>query len=223
MDNTFSVSECIHFGWESFKSRAWFLIGATLLYAVLTWLVSAIGGGIAQVLSSSPEDLTGGGISFLVTFPLGVLLAMGFTMFWLKVHDNLSTASFNALWSPHPFWKFLGARILSSIAILIGLILLVVPGIILMLAFLPVPYLVMERKLGPVEVLKESMRITKGHKWQLALLALALFGLNLLGLLALVVGLLVTMPVSVLAMVHAYRFMEHKAGEMTPSGFAVTA
>lgn len=220
MTETFSVSECIRFGWESFKSRAWFLVGITLVYGVASWIISAIGGGSAEVVASRPDDFMAGGVSFLITFPLGIFLSMCFAGFWLKAHDKLPEVTFKTLWNPHPFWKFLGAKILSSIAVIIGLVLLIIPGIILAIAFIPVPYLVLERKLGPIEALKESWRITKGHRWQIALLLGALLGLNLLGLLALVVGLLVTVPISALATVHAYRFMEHRANEMAPAGAA---
>jgi hypothetical protein len=53
--------------------------------------------------------------------------------------------------------------------------------------------------------MKESWRITKGHKWQLALLFLALLGINLLGVLALVVGVFVSVPITLIAFAHAYR------------------
>lgn len=53
--------------------------------------------------------------------------------------------------------------------------------------------------------MKESWRITKGHKWQLLLLFLALLLVNLLGLLALFVGIFVSVPITMLAFAHAYR------------------
>ena len=80
-----------------------------------------------------------------------------------------------------------------------------VPGIIIAMGLAFVPYLVVERGLGPIDAIKESWRITKGHKWQLFLLVLALLGINLLGLLALVVGIFVAIPVTMIAFVHAYR------------------
>ena len=104
-----------------------------------------------------------------------------------------------------PFWRFLGAHILTVIAVVLGFLVLVVPGIILAIGLSFVPYLVVDRGLGPIEALKESWRITKGHKWQLLLLFLALVGINLLGVLALIVGIFVTVPITMLAFAHAYR------------------
>jgi uncharacterized membrane protein len=82
---------------------------------------------------------------------------------------------------------------------------LIVPGIIIAMGLAFVPYLVVERGLGPVEALKESWRLTKGHKMQIFLLVLALVGINILGLMALVVGVFVTFPLTLLAFAHAYR------------------
>jgi len=62
----------------------------------------------------------------------------------------------------------------------------------------------------------ESNRITRGHKWQLFGFVLLLLLINLLGLLALVVGILVSIPVSTLAFVHAYRVLGGKAGTPPP-------
>jgi hypothetical protein len=55
-----------------------------------------------------------------------------------------------------------------------------------------------------MESLPKSTKLTQGVKWRLVLLALAIVALNLLGLVALVVGLLVTIPISLLAYIHVY-------------------
>ena len=95
--------------------------------------------------------------------------------------------------------------ILTALAIALGFLALIIPGIILSMGLAFVPYLVVDRGLGPIEAMKESWRITKGHKWQLLLLFLALLGINLLGILALIIGIFVTVPITMLAFAHAYR------------------
>ena len=74
--------------------------------------------------------------------------------------------------------------------------------------------IVIDRERGPIEAMKESMRVTRGYKWYLLGFALVLTLLNVLGLLAFVVGLLVSIPVSLLAFMHAYRTL---AGREVPS------
>ena len=133
---------------------------------------------------------------------------MGATAFYLAAHDNPDTVDLSALWHPRPFWKYLGASILLTLAIVIGFLLLIVPGIIFGPMFMSTTFIVIERELGPIDAMNESHRITRGHKWQLFGFVLVLLLINVLGLLALVVGLLVSIPVSTLA----YRVLSATAG-----------
>jgi hypothetical protein len=64
---------------------------------------------------------------------------------------------------------------------------------------------------GALESLSKSTALTSGVKWRIALFMLAILGLNILGLLALLVGLLVTIPVSFLAFAHVYLWLKERA------------
>lgn len=55
-----------------------------------------------------------------------------------------------------------------------------------------------------LESLRKSSALTHGIKGRLVLFALAIAGINILGAIALLVGLLVTIPISVLAFAHVY-------------------
>jgi uncharacterized membrane protein len=54
------------------------------------------------------------------------------------------------------------------------------------------------------------VRITKGNAFNLFLFWLVLVGVSLLGFLALVVGIIVAIPVMLLACVFVYRYLEGK-------------
>jgi uncharacterized membrane protein len=97
-----------------------------------------------------------------------------------------------------------------------------VPGIIFALMFMFTTFIVIDRESGPIDAMKESGRITDGHKWKLLGFTLVLVLINLLGLAALVVGLLVSIPVSSLAFVYAYRLLGGKA-EPRPVDAALAA
>ena len=208
----FSIGECIRFGWETFKKRPGILIGAF----VLTMLIPSIPG----ILFPSPEVTPGVPpppptntelIAALASLVLGIFAAIGMTTLALRAHDDIANVTIGDLWNPQPFWRYLGAQFLAAIIIFVGLLLLVVPGVIAALGLLFVPYAVIDRGAGPISALKESWRITNGNKWQLFLFGLALIGLNLLGWLALVIGLLVTVPITWLAVTHAYRTLASQA------------
>lgn len=210
----FSIGDCIGFGWETFKKRPGILIGAF----ALTMLIPSIPG----ILVPSPEvapgvppppPTTAELVAALASLVLGIFTAMGMTTLALRAHDDIANVTIGDLWNPQPFWRYLGAQFLAAIIIFVGLLLLIVPGFIAALGLIFVPYAVIDRGAGPINALKESWRITNGNKWQLFLFGLVLIGLNLLGLLALVVGLLVTAPITWLAVTHAYRTLASQAGD----------
>jgi uncharacterized membrane protein len=216
----FSTGAAIRFGWETFKRRPWFFIGSTLLILLASGLSNGLTSGIDAAFTGSVEDPSI--VGTLINLAIGTLISMGATAFYLAAHDNPDTADLSLLWHPRPFWKYLGASLLFSLAVGVGLVLLIVPGVIFGLMFMFAPFIVIERELGPIDALNASNQLTRGHKWQLLGLVLLLVLINLLGLMALVVGLLVSIPVSTLAFVHAYRVLGGRA-EARPVDAAIAA
>ena len=206
----FSTGSAISFGWETFKRRPWFFVGSTFVILLASGLINGLTSGIDAALTGSAQEPSI--IGTVINLALGTLLSMGATAFYLAAHDNPDTADLSLLWHPRPFWKYLGASILLVLAVAVGFVLLIVPGIILGLMFMFTTFVVIERELGPIDAMSASHRLTRGHKWQLLGFVLLLLLINVLGLLALVVGLLVSIPVSTLAFVHAYRVLGGKAG-----------
>ncbi len=66
------------------------------------------------------------------------------------------------------------------------------------------PYLVIDKGLGPIEALKASGKITDGIKWDMVGFLAAAAVLTYIGILALFVGLLVTIPVATFSYVLLY-------------------
>ncbi|HXQ12939.1 MAG TPA: hypothetical protein VN805_18260 [Caulobacteraceae bacterium] len=89
------------------------------------------------------------------------------------------------------FGVLFGANILSGLAVLGGLIALILPGLFLMTAWMPLTAVVVAEQFGVTASLGRAWRLTQGHRWLLGgLLALYVAGAVLLfSLLALVVGL----------------------------------
>jgi len=204
--NTFSTGAALRFGWETFKKRSWFLVGATLLALVLMWVTGAVQDG-----HKGYDAL--GLLAFLASLGLSTLVDMGLTSFTLRAHDDITKVSLHDLWHPRSFWSFLAAAILVGLAVVFGLILFIIPGVILMLMFAFVKFLVIDRDLGPIEAMKESAHITHGHRFELLLLFLAIIGLNVFGAILLIVGLLVTIPVSMLSLAYTYRTLARQTSD----------
>ncbi len=213
---TLSVGECIRFGWATFKKRPGMLIGAF----VLAMLIMGISSTILDTKNMQMSLL-----SILMSVAsgiIGIFVEMGLVTFALKAHDSIEDAKIGDLWNPAPFWRYLGGQILTGIIFVIGLILLIVPGIIAAAGFLFTSYLVIDRGMGPIEALKGSWHLTKGNRWRILLLLLAIIALNIIGLVLLIVGLVVTIPVTMLALVHAYRTLSGRADASTIATAAET-
>ncbi len=213
---TLSIKETLRFGWKTFKSRPWFFAGTTLAiivaYEVVRAVINLVGGAVTE---SNPV------IGFIVIVAASVafysLYSMCVMWFNLVAHDHPQTVSFKDLWHPQPFVSYLVVYLLVTAAVLGGLILLIIPGIIASIMFLFSQYIILEKDLKPVDAMKESMRITKGRRWKLLGLLVVYTLLNIAGAIALLVGLLVTIPVTMLGLAHAYRTLSDTAEKAEPT------
>lgn len=203
-----SVRECLRAGWDGFKARPWFFIGS---YVII--FIASIIAGLPRSLAeqAAPHVWSIGLLAFLVSVGLSFLVSMGKTAFFLKAHDRPQEAEFSDLWHPRPFWKFAAVSVLAGAATILGLILLIVPGIIIGIMFGFALYIMIEKQSEPLAALRESAALTEGNRWRLFLLGLALLGINIIGLCLVLVGLFATLPISALAVVHAYRVLSGSA------------
>ncbi len=214
----FTVGSAIRFGWETFKKRPWFFVGASVVIFIAYGVAGAVTSAIDAGLGGSAKEPTL--IGSLINWILSTFISMGVTAFYLAAHDNPETVDLTPLWHPRPFWKFLGASILVGLTIGIGFVLLIVPGLIAAVFFMFTTFIVIDKELGPIEAMKESMRIGHGYRWPLLGFICVLALIMLAGVIALLVGVLVAMPVTSLAFVHAYRVLMGNTG---PSSLAADA
>lgn len=202
---TLSITEVFRFGWDTYKKRPWFLIGVFVLLFAISTSVSALvewlfpSGGPTSLLSL---------VATFISIVVGILVEMSLVLTVVRAHDRLEEMALHDIWNPKPFLSYLGGQIAVGIAVLIGFVLLIIPGFIVAAAFLFTPYIIMDKGVGPFEAMTESRRVTTGNRGRIILLMFSIAILNILGFLALGVGLLVTVPISMLAVAHAYRVLE---------------
>ena len=227
------------------QEAPWIFVGAFLLVVIAQAVIGGLGRAIDAPFGGADSD--GAYLGHLLSLALNTLISMRVTAFGLAAHDNPETVELSALWHPHPFWKFLGLSFLfvliavagvlgfsvaiwaleplfgHEFAIAILIVGYVVLCVILLLMFMFATYFVIDRESGPIEALKESYRVTNGYKWELFVLSLLLLLINVAGLLALVIGLFVSAPVSLLAVTHAYRVLSGTAGARPAADAALAA
>ena len=196
----------MRFGWATTKSNIGFFVG--LLIA--TWLLNIVSSIIANIVTIAAGIFIGA-IFYIASYVLGIVVSIGLIKIPLRFCDN-EKARFADLFSHyHMFFKYLFGSILYVLIVFGGIILLIIPGIIWAIRFGCFGYLIVDKELGPVEALKKSFAITKGATWDLFIFGLLLVGINLLGVLSLLVGLFVTIPITMVATAYVYRRLLEKA------------
>jgi uncharacterized membrane protein len=190
----FSIDEAIRFGWNTVRANLGLMVGLTIVVNALSGAGGAL--HVVPVLGSIGSWL------------LATIMAMGMTRIVLKFVDG-GRGDFNDLFSNFDvFLDYLGASVLYGLIVVGGLCLLIVPGVIWAIRFGFFGYFILDRKLGAIDALKASSALTKGVKGDLFVFGLAVIGINILGLLCLGIGVLVTQPTTSLATGFVYRRLQ---------------
>jgi hypothetical protein len=163
--------------------RAWDvwgrLIGPFFLVYVITLVPT-----VANTLMMNPHDpkaAFGAGfwLSVLVGSVFGLVAQAATVDAAMRVADGGPAAFGQAL--GRGFGRvlpLLGAWLIAMVLIMLGMVLFVVPGIMVVVAYLVVTQVVVMERLGPWGALKRSARLTKGSRWKLFgfMLLMGLFG-----------------------------------------------
>jgi uncharacterized membrane protein len=196
----FSISESISYGWQKMKEN--------MKLSIITTLVI----GIISILSGMDNVF---GFIFVI---IGMIAQIGYTKIYLKLNEG-EKPEWKTIFKEYAlFWKYLAVSILQGLIVFVGILLLIIPGLIWSVRFAFAGIIVVDTKSGPIVALKESYRITKGSFWKLWGFWLALIGVNIIGAVLVGIGLLFTIPLSTLALIHVYRKLSSaKAAIGTPT------
>ncbi len=223
---TFSGKEAILFGWEEFKKNPWVYVGIGVIIGILNAISSVESENLLLVIIGAAAYIFG---------TLATIGYMQISLGVVDGKKPDTGDLFNNIKEPRIFVKYaLAGLLIGLMAIIplaiIGIILFAggmittlgssgtlsgvviavgIVAIILVIAFLIrfifVTYLIVDKRVKFWDTFKVSAQMTKGHRGKIFYFILTLLALNLLGLIALVVGLLVTMAISQLATAYVYR------------------
>lgn len=195
----FVKREAINFGYKVAKANIFYFV---TIFVVL--IFANIFFSIVQNLIAGQNQLL---LSFVVTVAktiFGLVTGMGLIKIALMLVDKKKPQVSNILYTKSLVNYFL-VSLVSGAIILAGFILFIIPGIIFSIKLQFSTYLVVDKNMGVVDALKKSWNMTKGVKMNLFLLELLLLGINILGIMALIVGLIITVPLAMVAQAFVYR------------------
>ena len=197
----FSKEQAIKFGWRRTVDN----LGFFIVYLIIIFAVEFFFSSFIEIFDEAKF------YSLSIIFNLGsfivtIVSSIFAVKIGLRLYDNEKIGSYDFLaFDISTFFKFLLAYILFSIMVIVGFILLIVPGIYLALKYQFFQFLIIEKNMDVVESFKESGRITQGSKWNLFFLALLFVLIVIAGFLALIVGIFVAIPVIMVAWAYVYK------------------
>lgn len=198
-------------GWEALKPKMGIMIG-TMVLAMVIYLIP-YGAGYGLIFN---DQAALGGLLILASYALMAFLSVGMIRVALNVYAK-KEATIAMLFSGQDVaLRFFGAMILYGVLVMLGTILLIIPGIYLALKYMYVPFLIIDKNMGIKEAFTKSGEITKGYKWHLFAFGI---GVNIISSIAAIpmgLGLIIALPWTVLAYVATYKILmgEEKAAAM---------
>ncbi len=192
MKELMTVGSFLNFGIESAKKNFLKFLGM-IIFAILAFL-------LIVWIGYSMGDFIGG----VLTFAFSVLMCFGF----IKNTINLTKGEpvdFKTFFTANPatLFNFFVAMIIMYIVIMIGTILLIIPGIIVAYMLILTPYLIIDKDMGAIEAITESMKLTKGYKKDIFIGHFVVFLLiNIVSML--IITLPFTIPMALFVQIYPY-------------------
>jgi uncharacterized membrane protein len=188
----FSKGEAIKFGWTTVIGN----LGLFIVAILIVWLMSAF------------PAIFDSWIVYLVSWLFAMVVTLGVMRMSLRFVDD-ERGELVDLFAKIPLIiPYLIASIVVAVIVMVGFILLIIPGIYLALRLQFFGWAIVDKDLGPFAAIQESWEMTQGSAWNLFLLWWLLLFVNVAGMLALGIGLLVTSPLTLVAMAYVYRKLE---------------
>ena len=190
------VYRYIREGWEIFKKNAGLFIAFTLVWALFN--------GVTYDTQITPWfTIKYGGL-------LNVLIGPCLTAGWYIAARRTSHGQelrFEHFFDGFKLWaKVIPFHLVAMIFMAIGMVFLVLPGIYLAVSYVfVIPIIVLYKEDLPLmDTLEGSRKVISKKWWNFFGFGFLLLGVNILGVLALGIGVLVSVPVSACAMYAAY-------------------
>jgi uncharacterized membrane protein len=200
------IGDAVQYGWETFKKNAEFILAVEVAAVVTLAVVNGAAGWLEGI-----SEFHGAVMAF-ANFVVTMIVHLGAVKIALKYRDRENVEFANMFDSFGLLAAFMAAAVLTDLAVGFGLLFLVVPGIIVAVRFCLAGFLVVDEECGPIEAIQRSIRLTEGVGIDLFLFGMLLMGLNILGMLVFLVGVFVSIPVTILAAAYVYRHINPRAG-----------
>ncbi len=198
MTNSIDRTAAIRVGWEATTSNP-----GPLVLANLAWLLVHGAATVERTRSDSTSSI--------VLYVLGALMMLGAWNIALRFASGEHAGLADFFVSFRVVASYVIAAFVTSFAVVIGLVLLVVPGILLLVRLQMIPFLILDGRANALGAITGSWQLTRGHTVELLVFDIVLVALNFAGAMLFGIGLLLTMPIAVVALAHVYLQLQEPA------------
>lgn len=195
--------------YHQYKQYASFIIGAALTYFVL-----AVVPQVYFTLRAPENPTTQTQIISLIITMVQVFLSLGFTKIMLLLVQDKFVEVADMFNNFKIFLSYFVASFLYGIAIFLGLLLLVLPGIFIAIRFQFYPYFIIEENVSSFEALQKSYNLSQNLTLELFLLGIVVVALNAVGALLLGIGVIFTYPLTTMAVAVVYKGLIEEAEQI---------
>ncbi len=218
---SYSIGNAFRYGWEKFQANALPLVLITLVLLLAAGAVQLIGIPLRSATSPSVSvgsdgtiQTSGGGL-FGVALIVGMLVNAVTILVQLVVQSGVvkgslgltrgQPISFGTAFEGINWGQVVLTAVLTAVGTFIGLVLCILPGLVWLFLTSYALYFVIDRDLPAVEAIKASIRLTTSNAGTLIGFFLLSLVVEVIGACLCGVGLLVAIPVVVIAQAYTFR------------------
>jgi uncharacterized membrane protein len=207
MQFTFKIGSKIKEVWPIYKKH----FSMFLLLTVATMVVQFIG--------SNNNNNDKNWILIVISYILSILLSYIWINFVLSLIDKKDLNPFSRQSFPtlKQYWNLFTTMLLVALCVLVGFILLVVPGFYVAGRLVFATYMSVDKNQGGIKNVKEAWNMTKGYGWKLFWKSFVIGLFIMLGFVALFIGAFITYPIGMIVLLMMYREFSKMKLETPPT------
>lgn len=204
------------FCFQQYRKYASFVIGATVTLCVLAFIPQIYFFLRAPKNPTQKSDI----ISIVLTL-VQLFLTLGFTKVMFLLVQDAYVEVVDMFNNFRIFLSFFVASILYNIAVLLGLFLLIAPGIFIAIRFQFYPYFIIEHGDNSFTALQKSYYLSQDLTLELLLFGIAVVTLNIVGVLLMGIGIVFTYPLTTMATAVVYKGLTAEVNTIPSDGFRI--
>lgn len=200
MEEKLVYSDIFRKAWNGLISQFWLLVGLIIGFTIVYSLLYIF------ALPAKGESMTTSGIIVSVLcWLLLCLFQLGYMKNCFQTLDGEEPQFSSYGQVSRKLFSYLVASIIFTLIVAIGTALLVIPGIYLILRLQFFFASMVDENTGIIESFKRSWEITKGHTLKLFIILLIMILISIIGQMALLVGIFVAIPLTILMYGYIFR------------------